>query len=147
MNNVPVEWYRPSPLRRILAVWGVASLLMAVGALSSAVAWESTGRIPDSWQVVAGIIGGIGTIGGALAGLLGILHMLADDPAFLMIREDGIVFQEQENERFIPWQGLAGVRFEGGALVLDAEGQAPLRIQQSFTGISGPQLAKRIIDL
>lgn len=142
-----VEWYRPVMLGRMVAVWLVGVLLIGFGVVSSAIAFDPTGRFPRDVQAVSLVLGVLCTVGGALFGLLGILRVLSADPVWLLIRLDGVVFHTQHDEISVPWQGLLGARWDGRALVLDREGAPPLVIRYRFMGISGPDLAARIVEL
>lgn len=142
-----VEWYRPVMLGRMVAVWLVGVMLIGFGVVSSAIAFDPTGRFPPDLQAVALAAGVLCTVGGALFGLLGILRVLSADPVWLLIRLDGVVFHTQDEETTIPWQQLQGARWEDRVLLLDRDRAAPLEIRYRFMGISGPDLAARITEL
>ena len=146
-ESYDIEWYRPGLLGSIIAVWSVGAVLMTIGVLACAVAIDNTGRVPLVWARIAGLIGGLGTISGALVGLLGILRVLSRDPVCLVLRRDGIVLRERDEETIIPWERLMGCRSEGRVLVLKREGEEPLRIRHRFMGASSAVLAQRIPEV
>ena len=142
-----IEWYRPGLLGAILAVWSVGAILMTIGVLGCAVAIDNTGRVPLIWARIAGVVGGLGTISGALVGLLGILRVLSRDPVCLVLRRDGVLFREQDDVIIIPWERLLGCRSEGRVLILEREADEALRIRHRFMGASSSVLAQRIPEI
>jgi hypothetical protein len=142
-----IEWYRPGLLGAILAVWVVGVSLMTVGVLGCAVALDNTGRIPLLWQHIAGVVGGAGTISGALVGLLGVLRVLSRDPVCLLLRRDGVLLRIEQEETFIAWEALTGCRVEDRALVLEREGLPAVTTRHRFMGASPEQLAARIREV
>lgn len=146
-NPYDIEWYRPGLLGSIIAVWSAGALLMTIGVLACAVAIDNSGRVPLMWARTAGLVGGLGTISGALVGLLGILRVLSGDPVCLVLRSDGVLFQEHGEAVHIPWEQLLGCRSEGRDLIIEREGDRALRIRHRFMGASSAVLAVRIPDV
>jgi hypothetical protein len=140
-----IEWYRPAMLGRLLIIWAVAICLMSTGVLASAVALDNTGRIPLVWQRIAGVIGGFGTLSGALVGLLGVLRLLSQDPVCLLLRRDGVSLRVEQDETFIAWEALSGCKGAGRVLILERDGAAPVITRQRFMGVTAELLAARIL--
>ena len=132
-------------LGRLLSIWAVAICLMSVGVLASAAALDNTGRIPLMWQRIAGVIGGLGTLSGALVGLLGVLRLLSRDPVCLLLRRDGVSLRVEQDETFIAWEALSGCRGEGRVLTLERDGAASVSTRERFMGVTTEQLAARIL--
>lgn len=146
-NERTVEWYRPALLGRMALVWMVGVMLIGFGMLASGIAFDPTGRFPEELQFACLILGVLGTVGGALFGLLGILRLLATDPVWLLLRLDGVVFHDHSQEVKVQWSALKAVRWEDRSLKLVREDGPEVVIEYTFMGISGPDLAKRIVEI
>ncbi|MEL6349850.1 MAG: hypothetical protein AAFV53_42500 [Myxococcota bacterium] len=146
-QSLTVEWYRPVLLGRMIAIWLGGVMLIGFGMVSSAIAFDPTGRFPEMVQAVSLVAGVLATVSGALFGLIGILRVLAADPVWLLVRLDGLLYHTDHEERFIPWQGLRTARWADRRLILEEDDQEPLVIGYRFMGISGPDLARRIREL
>ena len=142
-----LEWYRPALLGRLVLVWLVGAFFIGLGVVSSALAFDLTGRFPPEVQRIGLAVGVTCTVGGALFGLLGILRVLSADPVWLLLREDAVVFHAQDEEVTISWQALSGARWTGRVLILERDGGAPVEIRCRFMGTSGPALAARITEV
>lgn len=141
-----MEWYRPALLGRMLAVWLVGVMLIGLGMMSGAIGFNTGGQFPALVQTIAAVVGVLSAVSGALVGLLGFLRLLSADPIWLLVRLDGVVYHTDREEVFVPWQSLKGAHGER-RLVLEREGAAPLDIPHQFMGISGGDLAARLLEL
>ena len=142
-----VEWYRPVLLGRMVTVWLGGVMLIGLGLVLGGVGFRSGTQIPALVQGLAALGGVLSTISGALVALLGMLRLLSADPIWLLVRLDGLVYHTDQEEVFVPWQGLTGARSEPPGLVLEREGGAPLLIPHRFMGTTGPELAARLLEL
>ena len=128
-----------------MLAWLVATGLLGVGVTGIAVAWDGTGRIPDSVQWVAGVVGALCTVFGATGGIFGIMRMLAREDAYLLVRSDGIVLADPAGDQtFFPWRGMPVIALEEGQLVLGRADAVPVRVRARFMGITAEALHERL---
>ena len=143
----PLEWYRSSPLRGVLIVTVVSFFTMMVGVFLLAFGLDSTGRINPSWQPWLLSFGMCIVILGVSMACYGFFFVLSKEGIALVLHRDGLMYKTEANETFYDWQHISAIDFSSGTLTITIENQSPIRIAQSFLGISGTDLAHRIADV
>lgn len=143
-----IEWYRPRLLGRLLLAWLLSCGLLGAGSVGVAVAWDSTGRVPEAWRPVALAVGVLGTVFGAVGGIFGIVRLVSQDDRYLLVRTTGVeVVSGGEPPRFVAWRGIGAIEVERGRVVLRLHDAAPLRLVDAYQGIGAVHLAERLTDL
>ena len=143
----PIEWYRSSPVRGVLLVATVAFFTMMIGVFLLAFGLDSTGRINPSWQPWLLSSGMCVVILGVSMACYGFFFVLSKEGVSLVLRRDGLLHKTDADEHFYDWQHISAVDFSAGTLTISVDNQASVQIVQSFSGISGADLAHRIADV
>lgn len=140
-----IEWFRPPIWARLLLAWMVATVLLGVGVVGIAVAWDGTGRIPRVVQWTAGVIGAACTVAGATGGIIGIMRMLSREDAYLLVRTDGVVVADVDgSERLLGWAQMEPIALDEGHLVFSGMANDAVRVRARFMGISAQALHERL---
>jgi len=137
-------------MRRIL-VAGPA--ILTTGGVVIAVSFLSHQR--HDVRTASVLVGFALIAGGAVLTTAG-MHRILREETSLAIRTDGVAWRDAAGETFVPWESLAGARWDSstGEVVLERTGASPLRLGQSFVAanatlehrarVSGARLVERI---
>lgn len=142
-----VEWYRPRLLGRLFGMWLAASFLLGVGVVGGGLALDTSGRIPEEWRGWAMGLGLIGTVLGAVGGIIGIIKLVSEDDRYLLVTRDGLeVSTGRAAPIFIAWRQLATAEDAGGQLLLQRHDGPPVPVRDRYQGIRTAALAARLLE-
>lgn len=143
-----VEWYRPRLFGRLLLAWLAASGLLGVGSVGVALAWDTTGRVPESWRPVCLAAGVLGTVLGAVGGIFGIIKLVSQDDRYLLVRRSGLeVAEGGRPPRAIAWRQLQAVQVARRRVELRLADGDTVRLGVAYQGVSAAALADRLTEL
>ncbi|MEM1010115.1 MAG: hypothetical protein AAGJ35_14055 [Myxococcota bacterium] len=139
-----VEWYRPSPLKPLLAMYGIGSLLLLSGSFLLGMVFVH----PDwssFWKASAALFGMLLTCSGPIFVVLSFTRLFRQDTV-LALRNDGLFFQSEEQCFFVPWQELERIDVdqERKRLHLICEGAQGYALHETFLGQTHQLLAERV---
>jgi len=142
-----IEWYRISPLKGVVIVAIIAFSIMISGVFIIAFGLDNSGRVPQEWQPWMLSSGMCIVIISICIACYGFFRVLSKEGTFLEVKTDGLLYKTEIEEHLYHWQLIENIEFQGGQLLIQAEGEPLLRIEQDFLGISGSQLAERLLEV
>ena len=142
----PIEWYRNSPIKGVIVVATSSFFLLMVGVFILAGGMDNSGRVPIDWQPWLLMSGMCLVIFGVSVACYGFFRVFSNEGIYLELQTKGLMLKSKEQANFYHWQSIEHVEFISNAMIVTIENGSPIRIEQSFLGISGPELADRILD-
>src|SRR5579872_5934866 len=98
-----LEWYRPDQTRRVWRVLVAGAVILTIGGLVMAISFLTHQR--EAVRAQAAIAGIVLTVVGALATVIGMQRILADD-RYLAVRQGGLTLNVGDGERRLAWDDL-----------------------------------------
>lgn len=137
-----LEWYRADDTRRIVHVVLTGSVLVTAGVAALALA---LGRPFLEWRGLWLAMGALGVLAGPALTIMGFQRLMAQEVC-LALRTDGVCLHQAGADTLVSWDMLDQVRWDApnAALVLEGAHQPALVIVARFSGIDGPDLARRV---
>lgn len=171
-RRVVLDAYRADVSHALARVLGLAALLVVIGSFTSgsalvvarlegmpvvlgARATMIEGAVPmvraasterSGLPTWLGVIGLLFVAGGAATAILGLRHVLREE-RYLLLRKDGALFVRGKDKSLVRWSDVEDVIHEDGQLVFVRHDGSALFIDESWGGVSLPELAKRAAQL
>ena len=138
-----VEWFRPDRTRLLLRVWIVAASFVSLGVVLIAMTRVDT--LPAEWRVGLGVLGGLFTVSGPIAAVIGFQRAIGDD-TWLALRGDGLMYCNHGVQSFVAWEAIDDTTLDETTRVIRIIGPTGtlLNVSESFSGLSPLQLRERI---
>lgn len=162
-----IDAYRADVSRVLSRVLGAAALLVLLGSFAAGSALVQArldgglvvvGRRPSMIGVIdearsvsttawsLGLLGLVLVMSGAGTAIIGLRHVLREE-RYLLLRKDGAVFVRGKARRVVKWRDVEDVVSEDGQLVLRCHDGTELTVDERWSGVSVPELAKRAAQL
>lgn len=139
-----VQWYRPTPHRRLLRQWAVGATLVTIGVFTVGLSLSNLFELATAARVVLALVGMAATIAGPTLTTVGSVRIMSEE-TYLLLRTDGVELTTDEERWFVPWSEVDEVRWDAtqSAVVL-ARGGEERQVSGVFQGIDGPTLASEM---
>lgn len=140
-----LAWYRTSLMKRLVAIWGIASSLIAIGALAAGLTFWTSQVFSPNIRILVAILGGMATFFGPLYAMIRMPKLLGEE-RYLALFGQGVLFRDNEQISFIPWDELTEVQWnaQNNSLSFLCKQHPPMQITSVFLGVENKELAQEI---
>jgi hypothetical protein len=139
-----VQWYRPTPHRRLLRQWAVGATLVTIGVFTVGLSLSNLLDLATPARVVLALVGMAATISGPTLTTVGSVRIMSEE-TYLLLRTDGVELASDQERWFVPWSEVDEVRWDAAAhAVVLARGDEERHVSGAFHGVDGPRLASEM---